>query len=429
MALSSHVPARDSSGAPVMKLTVAVIGAGIVGVSCAEHLRRAGCAVTLIERGTAGGATSSGNAGILAACGVIPVATPGIIGKIPRLVLGPRQPVFVRAAQVPRLLPWALRYLRNASAGRVEKIAAALAPLVTGTVAEHRALAAGSGAEELLRESDYVYLYPGRKDAEGEDWNWRLRARHAITADFLDRNALTKADAALGPRYRLGRRLGGHGYLLDPEEYVRRIADFFCQNGGEFLRAEVARLRPGDAKVTAAWPGGEKKFDRAVVACGIWSQKFAAQLGHKTMMQSERGYHLDFHGASHVPPHPYMLADTKAVLTPMAWGVRAAGLVEFAGLSAKPNPRAFRLLARAVREIYPDFTYDRHVEWMGHRPSTPDSLPFIGALPAHPQVLFAFGHQHLGLTMGPKTGRIIAALVCGGEAPCDLRPYRAGRFD
>jgi D-amino-acid dehydrogenase len=173
--------------------------------------------------------------------------------------------------------------------------------------------------------------------------------------------------------------------------------------------------------------------ERIVLAGGAWSASLARRLGHAPLLESERGYHLMLEGADPAPPYPYMLAEAAAVATPMAAGLRVAGLLEIGGLEAGPSAAPVRLLEKTARTLYPTLRWEAARSWLGHRPGPPDSLPYIGESPRAPGVFFAFGAHHVGVTSGPKTGRLIADLVLGkenGRRPnLDLSPYRIDRFD
>ena len=408
---------------------IAVVGAGIVGVSAAEWLRRDGHDVVLIDRNEPGQAASFGNGGILARCSVVPVPVPGLLAKAPGMLLRANRPLFLRWSYLPRLLPWLIPYLASASRERVEQIAAALAPLVTDAVNDHFALVRGTPAEKWLRTSDYIYLYTDQNAFNGDAFGWGLRKRHGIEGTNMDRGDLIDFDPGLSETYKFGYALSDHGFIADPGAYVGALAAWFGDQGGRILRAEVNDIetRPDGATITA--DGQTLDVDRVVLAGGAWSGDLARRLGHRAMLESERGYHVEFTEPSHTPPCPYMIADAKFVATPMDAGVRAAGVVEFGGLKAGPSRAPVRLLERSMRRLYPDFTYASKREWLGHRPATADSLPLLGQSPKSRIVYFAFGHHHVGMTAGPKSGRLIADMIANRRSNVDLSPYRVERFD
>ncbi|MDH3713974.1 MAG: FAD-dependent oxidoreductase [Gammaproteobacteria bacterium] len=410
-------------------LHVVVVGAGIVGVATAEWLRRDGHKVTLVDERPPGEGTSYGNAGILARGAVIPVPTPGILTKAPGMLLRKDGPLFLRWGYLPRLLPWLIQYLRSARRDRVETIASALAHLLTDTVDQHLALARGTPAERWICTDDYLYLYRSQADFDRDAFGWQLRGAHGVTIEPMQRAALEDLDPHLGPRYQFAVRMQQHGHIKDPGRYVKDLSDWFTAQGGHFLQHRVEDIRPAESGVQIVCQGTTLDADRVVLASGVWTGELAKKIGHKTGIEAERGYHVEFVDAAPMPVLPYMLADRKLVLTPMDGRLRAAGLVEFGGVDAAPDKAPIRLLKAAARDTYPSLTFSECLEWMGSRPSTSDSLPLLGASPAHKTVYFACGHQHIGLTAGPKSGRIIADLIAGRTSNRDLSAFAVDRFD
>lgn len=405
-----------------------VIGAGIAGVSSAEWLRRDGWRVTLIDRTPPGdrGAASFGNGGVLARCSIVPVPVPGLLAKAPRMLLDPDSPLFLRWSYLPRLMPFLARYLRHGREADVRRIAAALAGLLTDSVDQHRALAEGSDAARFIRTGDYGWLYRDRAAWQADAFGHALRRELGFAPQELDRAALLDRDPALGERWTFGLAYPDHGWISDPGAYVSALAERFVREGGILRRAEVAAL-DGEGKVTLVG-GAVMRADRVILAAGAWSARLAASLGLKVPMESERGYHLMLDGPSSKPPHPWMAAELKAVTTPMEGGLRLAGIVEFGGLEAGPSAAPARLLREAARRIWPDLAWASETPWMGHRPSTADSLPVIGPVPGAPAVICAFGGQHVGLTAGPRIGRMAAEAASARAVNEDRRAFLPDRF-
>ncbi|MFN3938486.1 MAG: NAD(P)/FAD-dependent oxidoreductase [Gemmobacter sp.] len=413
-------------------MRVAVIGAGIVGVATAIWTQRAGHEVVLIDReGPAAGA-SAGNGGVLAAASVVPVTVPGLLAKAPRMALDPRQPLFVRWSYLPRLAPWLVRYLRHASAPQTERIARAIHGVTAGTVEEHQALARGTPAERHVVPSDYLFLYRDRALYERDAFGWRLRAEAGFVWDVMDAAALAGFDpvwTGIGCAI----RLGGHGRIDDPEAYVKALAVHLEAQGGRMIRAEAEDLVREGGRVTGVrlrhGTGAETLIcDAAVIACGAWSGGLTRRLGLRIPLETERGYHLELWDPSVMPRAPVMVAAGKFVATPMSGRLRLAGIVEFGGLTAPPSDAPFRLLEREIRKLIPGLTWARQTRWMGHRPAPADSIPLIGPVPGVAGAYLGFGHHHIGLTAGPRTGRLLAGLIDGQRANIDLAPYAPSRF-
>ncbi|MEM9012540.1 MAG: FAD-dependent oxidoreductase [Pseudomonadota bacterium] len=407
---------------------IIVAGAGIVGVSTAIWLQRAGAAVTLVDRqGPAAGA-SWGNAGILAASSIAPVTMPGLLAKAPGMLLNPDKPLFLRWAYLPRLLPFLRRYLANATTGAVAHIAEGLTQLLADTVEQHEALASGTGAERYVRRGDYLYAYGSRADHRADDAVWRLRRQHGFRFEEMGAEALAAYDPMLAGRFGYGVRTLDHGHVTDPGAYITALARHFEDSGGTFHKAEVRDVIVEDGRAVGVMTdAGPLHADGVVLTAGAWSGRLAKTLGVTVPLEAERGYHIEFIDPSHAPRAPTMIASGKFVATPMEGRLRCAGIVEFGGLEAGPSAAPLALLHRQMRRLFPDLRYSRVEEWMGHRPATSDSLPVIGAAPRAANVWLGYGHQHVGLTGGPKTGRWLAQLALGRVPNVDLSTFAADR--
>ncbi|MEM6895769.1 MAG: FAD-binding oxidoreductase [Pseudomonadota bacterium] len=410
--------------------TVAVIGAGIVGVSTAIWLQRDGHKVILIDReGPAAGA-SFGNGGVLASCSVVPVTVPGLLRKAPRMLFDPNQPLFLKWGYVPKLLPWLVKYLGTANAETVKRRAAVLTPIIGDSLADHQALAGGTGAERYVVPTDYLYLYSDRSHFEGDAFGWKVRAENGFDWETLEGDAWRAYDPSFGPSINFGVKLGNHGRISDPGAYVQGLAAHAEAQGARILKGHVEDVVRDNGAVTGLRVGGDTiPCDAAVLATGVWSGALAEKFGiPKPPLESERGYHLELWEPNMMPRAPVMVASGKFVATPMEGRIRLAGVVEFGGLNAAPSRAPFELLKGNIRAAMPGLTWKSATEWMGHRPSMADSTPVIGEVAGLKGAIAAFGHDHVGLTGGPKTGRIVAQIVSGKHPNLDLSPYSPARF-
>lgn len=408
---------------------VVIIGAGIVGVSSAVWLQRAGHEVTLIDRGGPASGTSYGNGGVLTTIGVVPVTVPGLLGKVPRMLIDPNQPLFLRWSYLPRLLPWLLRYLSHATAAEVERISKALAPLVQDSVEQHKAVSAGTKAARFVHDCDYVYAYDNAAAALADGFGWDVRYRRGCRWREMDAAAFQDYDPVFAGQVGYAHVSAGNGRISDPGAYVVALADHVVGQGGRLLKAEARDLEISGHTVTAVQTSrGRVGCDEVLLAAGVWSGPLARKLGIRPAMESERGYHVDFINPSVVPRAAMMMAAEKFVITPMEGRLRAAGIVEFGGLEKPPQQAGFELLIRQIKQKMPGLTWDRVDRWMGHRPAPSDSIPLIGQGGHCGNAWFGFGHHHVGLTAGPKTGRILADCISGVRTNVDLDVYNPDRF-
>lgn len=407
---------------------VVVIGAGIVGVSAAIWLRRAGVNVTVIDRGHPGTGTSHGNGGVLAACAMVPVTGPGLVRKAPGMLMDADFPLFLRWGYLPRVLPFLRRYLSHANDADTRRIAKGLTEIVGDSVDQHKSLCDDLGLGTWVNDSDYAFAYANRAVFEAERYVWDLRAEAGFTPDLIEGPDVQDYEPAFGPETTFVARLKNHGFIRSPGGYVQALAKAFEGMGGTVMQAEVKDFDLSGGTVTAVrTTQGTIACDQVVLATGVWSKPMMAKLGLNVPLESERGYHIVFKDSTGGPNQPFMIASGKFVATPMDQGLRCAGIVEFGGLEAGPSKAPLDLLRRQARKTFPNLKASEEIEWLGHRPAPADSLPLIGQV-GNSQIFTAFGHHHIGLTGGPKTGRMIAGLITDTPVNSDLSPFHPQRF-
>jgi len=412
-----------------MTKSVVVIGAGIVGVSTALWLQREGHKVTLVDREGPAAGTSYGNGGVLASCSMVPVTGPGLMRRAPRMLFDKNQPLFLKWGYLPKLLPWLVRYLANANANDTRRIADAVAGVTLDSLSEHQALAKGTGAEKWIVPSDYVYAYRDRAHFESDSFAWNIRKSHGVQWDELEGESFRNYDPCFSENEGFAVRMGDHGRISDPGAYVKELCAAFERNGGSFVVGTVSGVLQESGNVTGVRVDGETiPCDTTVVCAGIWSGPLAKQLGISVPLETERGYHLELWNPTVMPRSPVMIASGKFVATPMDGRLRLAGIVELGGLQASPSRAPFELLERFAKAAMPSLGWERKTEWMGHRPAPADSIPIIGEVPSVKGAFTAFGHHHIGLTAGPKTGRLLSQLISGRQPNLDLSRYSPARF-
>jgi len=409
-------------------LNVIVIGAGICGLSSAIWLRRAGHTVTLIDREGPGAGASFGNAGLLAQWAVVPVNTPDLPATALKYMLNPRSPFYMQWSALPQLVPWLVKFVANSRPARVQHMVSGIAGIVTDSVEQHIALTRGTRAERWIGKSDMSYVYSSRQAFEADRLAWEYKRTEGFEPEIIEGPAVQEAEPILAPGIGCLAVLKGHGHILNPGAYMEDLARVLEDEGGRVLRAEARDIHIEGGQVRAVdTDQGRMVCDKAVLAAGIWSRPLMNKLGLKVPLVAERGYHLHFSEPSQMPRNPMMITQGKFAVNPMAMGLRCAGTVELGNADKGPSRRPLKHIARHVKRIFPGLRHAGVEEWMGFRPSTPDSMPLIGEI-GQSGVFAAFGHQHIGLTAGPKTGRIVAAQIDGQPPNIDLAPYDANRF-
>lgn len=415
---------------------VVIIGAGIVGAASAIELLRDGHRVTIVEPGDPGGeqAASYGNGTLLNPSSVIPMSSPGLWKKVPGYLADPLGPLAIRWRYLPKLLPWLRRFIRaGATEARVGAIAHALAPLLADSPGLHRHLAEEAGIADLITRQGVLFVFPDRAAFEAEGLSWRLRRETGTKWLELHEDELRQREPALHRRYKFGVLVEENGQCRDPGRYVAALVQHAGALGATVRRATATGLRIEAGRLRAVLTaGGEIPCDKAVIAAGARSKDLAAAAGDTVPLETERGYHAVIGNPGIELRHPMMPSDGKMAFAMTPAGLRIGGQVELAGLDAAPNWKRAEVLLRFARTAYPglpaEVGADQVKVWMGHRPSTPDGLPCIGPASGCADVVHAFGHGHVGLTAGPMTGRLVAAVIDGRTPPIDLRPYAARRF-
>ncbi|WP_439404801.1 NAD(P)/FAD-dependent oxidoreductase [Bradyrhizobium sp. DASA03076] len=413
--------------AELIKTDVAIVGAGVIGLAIAFRLADGGRDVVVIDPNEPGSGASYGNAGTFAPYACAPVGNPDVISNLPSLLVGADSPLSVRLAAVPALVPWLSRFLWQSMPARARRNGHALAGLLKEAMPAWRELAEQAQLADLLRYEGCLYLYRGKMPRDDSEWGARLRNELGVRQQRLTADEVARLEPAL-PRAAGGIFFPDAAHTVDPAALTGRLASAAAAKGAVFERARVDRLRPQEGGRIHLVCGDRAIEARSVVlAAGAWSRDLAAQAGDDIPLDTERGYHIEFAMDACPIKRPVSPVDLGFYLTPMAGRLRVAGTVELGGLEAPINPNRIALLERGVRGIFPDLGPVQS-RWLGFRPSLPDSLPVIGPSRRLPNLIHAFGHGHLGLTLAGVTSRVVAGLVERRNDVPSLEAFRSGRF-
>ncbi|QBP47559.1 NAD(P)/FAD-dependent oxidoreductase [Burkholderia pseudomallei] len=413
-----------------MDFDVIVLGAGIVGVSAALHLRDRGRRVALVDRGAPGDGTSFGNAGLIERSSVAPYAFARSPLALLRYAANRSTELYWDRAALPSFAPWLARFWWESSPRRHAAAARDMLPLIERSVAEHDALIARAGAGELVRACGWIEAYRTPARLEHATRDALLDAsRHGLRVTALDAAALAAQEPALGPGFCGALHWLDPKSVVDPGALVKAYARLFARDGGTLLEDDAATLEAGDGGWRVRTAEGVAAARDVVVALGPWSDTVFAKLGYRLPLREKRGYHMHYAPPDGAPlSAPVVDLEHGYVVAPMRRGLRLTTGVEIA---ARTLPPTGVQLARAERVAQPTFRLGRRLDaapWLGFRPCTPDMRPVIGAAPRHRGIWFAFGHNHHGLTLGPITGRLLAEMMCGGPTVANVAPFRAERF-
>lgn len=412
-----------SSEAPVV-----VVGAGLVGLCTALSLQRDGREVLLIDRDGPGEGASFGNAGVFSVGSVQPLGMPGMLAQVPGMLLDPLGPLTIRLSYALSIAPWLISLLRHSTPARVEAISKALGTITKPCLEYYQPLIDEAGAGHLVGHVGCLYIAETDKEWAGQQPNLELRRRRGVAIEDLTADELRQLQPAMSPHVKHAALAPHAGHSTNPLAMSQAFAALFRAHGGVVLREQVVGFDIGaDGPCAVKTTAASHPASAVVIAAGAFSRALARQLGSDAPLDTERGYHVMLPEPQVDVRMPMLCAGGFAV-TPMAEGLRIAGTVEFGGLKAPPNYKRADVLLRHARRLFPGVSTENHEQWMGFRPSMPDSLPVISRSPRHRNVFFAFGHGHLGLTLGAVTGGLIADLVAGRTPAIDVAPFRIDRF-
>jgi D-amino-acid dehydrogenase len=409
---------------------IVVIGAGVVGLSTALYLRRSGREVVVIDPLPPPGGASFGNAGMISADTSVPIALPGMLRKVPSWLTDPLGPLAVRPSYFPKALPWLLKWIAAGRMPRVLQISDAMRALHKESFVCWKELLGPQHFADLVRPAGQVHVWETDSETESAALEHRLRERQGIASQTLSADDLRQMFPGISKAVRRGVLVPGNGYTVNPQRLIQTLHRLFVETGARLLAENVMKILPrqqggGYDLMTNV---GFHAARQVVVAAGARSVRLLEPLGVRIALETERGYHV-------MLPTPGISLTTTLSnksrsfgVTPMEHGLRVAGTVEIAGLEAPPDERRANALLANVRTMFPDVNTGGHRFWMGFRPSTPDSLPFLGEVASRPGLFLAVGHGHFGMTGGPPSGRLLSQLINKTRTDIDAVAYAPQRF-
>lgn len=406
---------------------IAVVGAGVVGLAVAHRLAVEGREVVVIDPADPGSGASYGNAGTIADYAVQPVGTPDVLRNLPSLLFDRNSPLSIRRAAILSLAPWLLRFARQSLPGAARRNAMFLAGILADASPRWRDLADQIDDSGLLQDRGCLYTYETLRERRSAEADLGFRRSLGVTVELLSPDELRQLEPGLPDMP------GGAAYfpmarfIADPGRMVAALAAAAWAEGARHLRARVDRIEPYADRVRVA--GGDLTLvaRHVVLSVGAHSGDLARMAGDRVPLETERGYHLEYDMDRPRLTRPVCPTSRGFYFCPMLGRLRVAGTVELGGLTAPPSPHRIARLDSGARALMPDLPAPSR-DWMGFRPSMPDSLPVIGPSHIGHAVIHAFGHGHIGLTLAPATAEIVAALISGRTPHTDITPFRADRF-
>ena len=411
------------------KQTVAVVGAGVIGAAIALELQRRGLQVTLIDKGEPGRGTSYGNMASIAldfAAG----SGPNTWRKIPRWLLDPEGPVWLRPAYALKMAPWFLRFIAAGRPSRLRDIEDAGMSLSNPALADFRAMLDTIAAPELMTDEGCLVIYETEAEFAGDRGHIDFMRRYGFDFDVLEGAAIRDLEPALSPSIAKAVLLPDNKTIRDPYRLVVKLADAARERGATFVSGAVRTVeKNADGTSVVLLENGQRiAADFVVLAAGVHTRFLAEKLGEPIPLETERGYHTQIMQPGVSMRYSVIWPHRAFMITPTAGGIRVGGNVELAGLDAAPDFRRARVLVRHAQRAVPGLEVKDSTEWMGHRPALPDTIPIISPSSKTSGVWYATGHGHLGLTYSATTAQLIADMVTGAKPAVDMTPFRIDRY-
>ncbi|MBB3965690.1 NAD(P)/FAD-dependent oxidoreductase [Rhizobium metallidurans] len=411
------------------KRTVAVVGAGVIGAAIALELQRRGLQVTLIDKGEPGRGTSYGNMASIAldfAAG----SGPNTWRKIPRWLLDPEGPVWLRPAYALKMAPWFLRFIAAGRPSRLRDIEDAGMSLSNPALADFRAMLDTIAAPDLMTDEGCLAIYETEAEFTGDRGHIDFMRRYGFDFDVLEGAAIRDLEPSLSPSIAKAVLLPDNKTIRDPYRLVVKLAAAARERGATFVSGAARTVeKNADGTSVVLLENGERiAADFVVLAAGVHTRFLAQKLGEPIPLETERGYHTQIMQPGVSMRYSVIWPHRAFMITPTAGGIRVGGNVELAGLDAAPDFRRARVLVRHAQRAVPGLEVKDASEWMGHRPALPDTIPIISPSSKMQGVWYATGHGHLGLTYSATTARLIADMVTGARPAVDMTPFRIDRY-
>ena len=408
---------------------IVIIGGGIVGVATAALLAELGRDVLVIDRSGICEETSSGNAAALAFSDILPMASKGVMRKVPGWLMDPLGPFTIRPSYFPKMIPWLDRFWRASSSQALEKTTVAQGNMMRLAESEMLGLIDRAGLRDRLREDGNLELYESEAELAASQPGWDAREKAGIAYEHVRGSRLKELQPGLDPRFVAGTFVPGWKNVSDPKLFGQALWAYAETKGARFLQAKVvnAQKHNGGAVVRLD-DGTEVDASHLVLMAGAWSRNLAQGFGDTVPLDTERGYNTTLPVGSFDVMRQLTFPGHGFVITPMATGLRVGGAVEFGGLQLPPNFARSSAMLKKASMFLPGLKTEGGRQWMGYRPSLPDSMPVIGRASSGGNIYYGFGHGHLGLTQSAATGRIICDLITGSAPAVDIEPFKPQRF-
>ena len=406
-----------------------VVGGGLVGLACAINLQARGVQTSLVDPAGPQRPASWGNAGHIAVEQVEPLASMATVKSFPRRLFWRGGALGLPLRDIAAWLPFSLRLLAAARPSRFRAGKAALSAVLAEAIPAWRRLLGAAESRHLMVEDGHYIVWESEASAARGRAAWMGADTGPASCRDVTDAEMESLTGVIGFRPAGAIRFEGSGQITDLGVLAETLERHFEALGGRRVRGSVKLLRRGSKTISVVTDTNETLVaETVVVAAGAASGELMAPLGFKVPIIAERGYHIQTPNTQWpegMPP--VVFEDRSMIVTRFRSGLRAASFVEFGRLKSPPDPRKWARLKAHVRALGLSFG-EPVSEWTGARPTLPDYLPAIGRADSFPGLYYAFGHQHLGLTLAAVTGEAIGALVTGETPVVNISPFSLDRF-
>ena len=407
--------------------SVGIIGAGIQGVCIGLQLVKKGIPVTIFDKNNPGSMSSYGNAGHFSPYAVVQLNRPDVIYDIPKMLLSSYGPLALKWNYIPKMIPWILRYLKSSTKKSMMHTTKYMHQILDLSLNAYDEILSEIDTTNLVERKGIIYIWTN-KNLKSREMEIKIRDELGVKQRLLTKKEVLELEPNLNPVFDAGVIYDYAYHARDPKEITKKLFELFIKLGGKFEKKEVINVEQTRFNETQIKTNSEKfSFEKIVLACGAFSKKLTDQLGEKIPLDTERGYHVHYKKMDHLLTRPVIFLDRGFGMTPMNQGLRAVGTVELGGFDNPISKKRIDYIDKCAKELLPQLgNYDD--EWLGFRPTLPDFLPVIGPSLKNRNIIYAFGHHHLGWTLGAITGKIISGIVAGEKTNLDLSPYSSSRF-
>ena len=412
--------------------SVGIVGSGIQGVCIGLQLIKKGIPVTIFDRNDPLSSSfkpaSYGNAGHFSPYAVLQFNRPDVLYDVPKMLLSSYGPLALKWNYIPKMIPWFINYLKNFNKKSMLHTAKYMHQILSLSNDAYEEIFREIDTSNLVKKNGIIYVWTN-KNLKSRELEIKVRRDLGIKQKLLTQKEILEIEPNLNPVFDAGVIYEDAMHAKDPHKILKEIFKLFLKKGGKFIQEDIKSIKQNNEDQTTIVANNKKYFfEKSIIASGAFSKNLTDQLGEKIPLDTERGYHVHFKNMENLISRPVIFLDRGFGMTPMSQGLRAVGTVELGGLKNPPSKKRIDYIIRCAKELLPQLR-EHHDEWLGFRPTLPDFLPILGPSLKNKNIIYAFGHHHLGWTLGAITGKIISGIAAGEKTNLDLSPYSSKRFN